>query len=59
VFTKFENFGGWPSMGAAVLLGQLASASAFVGVDSAAHMAEEVFISFYLYNIGVPALTQI
>jgi hypothetical protein len=46
-------------MGAAVLLGQLASASAFVGVDSAAHMAEEVFISFCLYNIGVPALTHI
>ncbi|GAB7334728.1 hypothetical protein MBLNU13_g06660t2 [Cladosporium sp. NU13] len=29
-------------MGAAVVLGQLASASAFAGVDSAAHMAEEV-----------------
>jgi len=29
-------------MGAAVVLGQLASSSAFAGVDSAAHMAEEV-----------------
>jgi hypothetical protein len=35
-------------MGAAVVLGQLASANAFAGVDSAAHMAEEVFISVYV-----------
>jgi choline transport protein len=42
VFGHFENWGGWPTMGAAVVLGQLASASAFAGVDSAAHMAEEV-----------------
>jgi hypothetical protein len=31
-------------MGGAVILGQLASSSAFAGVDSAAHMAEEVCI---------------
>ncbi|KAM0691452.1 hypothetical protein Q7P36_010223 [Cladosporium allicinum] len=42
VFGKFENWGGWPTMGGAVVLGQLASSSAFAGVDSAAHMAEEV-----------------
>jgi hypothetical protein len=29
-------------MGSAVVLGQLASSSAFAGADSAAHMAEEV-----------------
>ncbi|KAM0705250.1 hypothetical protein Q7P35_008040 [Cladosporium inversicolor] len=42
VFGHFENWGGWPTMGVAVVLGQLASSSAFAGVDSAAHMAEEV-----------------
>ena len=35
-------------MGAAVVLGQLASSSAFAGVDSAAHMAEEVCVSLHL-----------
>jgi hypothetical protein len=59
VFGKFENWGGWPSVGAAVVIGQLASASAFVGVDSAAHMAEEVFISRYMNNITVPMLTPV
>ena len=42
VFTSFENFGGWPTMGAACLVGQLAASSAFIGADSAAHMSEEV-----------------
>lgn len=40
-------------MGAAVVLGQLASSSAFAGVDSAAHMAEEVCISFRIHDISV------
>jgi len=39
-------------MGAAVVLGQLASSSAFAGVDSAAHMAEEVCI--FLYVVELP-----
>ena len=38
----FADFGGWGSIGAACIVGQLAASSAFVGVDSAAHMAEEV-----------------
>ncbi|KAK4495825.1 hypothetical protein PRZ48_013093 [Zasmidium cellare] len=42
VFTKFENNGGWASVGAACVVGQLSAASAFIGADSAAHMAEEV-----------------
>ena len=42
-------------MGAAVVLGQLASSSAFAGVDSAAHMAEEVCC--FLYIIEEPVLT--
>ena len=42
VFTDFENYGGWSSIGAACVIGQLAAAGAFIGADSAAHMAEEV-----------------
>lgn len=42
VFTSFENSGGWSSIGAACLVGQLIASSAFIGADSAAHMAEEV-----------------
>jgi choline transport protein len=38
----FTDNGGWGSIGAACIVGQLAASSAFVGVDSAAHMAEEV-----------------
>ena len=38
----FADNGGWGSIGAACVVGQLAASSAFVGVDSAAHMAEEV-----------------
>lgn len=38
----FADYGGWGSIGAACVVGQLAASSAFVGVDSAAHMAEEV-----------------
>lgn len=38
----FADYGGWGSIGAACIVGQLAASSAFVGVDSAAHMAEEV-----------------
>ncbi|KAI0485353.1 amino acid/polyamine transporter I [Xylariaceae sp. FL0804] len=42
VWTDFKNYGGWSSTGGAVLVGQLAAAGAFIGADSAAHMAEEV-----------------
>lgn len=42
VFTNFENNGGWSSVGAACIVGQLSASSAFIGADSAAHMAEEV-----------------
>jgi hypothetical protein len=35
-------------MGAAVVIGQLASSNAFAGVDSAAHMAEEVCIFVHI-----------
>jgi choline transport protein len=38
----FADYGGWGSIGAACIVGQLAASSAFVGVDGAAHMAEEV-----------------
>lgn len=42
VFTKFEQTGGWPNMHIAVLAGQLSGIAAMTGVDTAAHMAEEV-----------------
>ena len=42
MWTNFQNFGGWSSVGAATIVGQLAAAGAFIGADSAAHMAEEV-----------------
>ncbi|KYG42556.1 hypothetical protein M433DRAFT_157743 [Acidomyces richmondensis BFW] len=42
VFTEFRNFGGWPTVGVACIVGQIASVGAFVGVDSPVHMAEEV-----------------
>lgn len=42
VWTNFDNWGGWSSTGAATIVGQLAAAGAFIGADSAAHMAEEV-----------------
>lgn len=42
VWRHFENSGGWSSVGAAVIVGQLGAAGAFIGADSAAHMAEEV-----------------
>ncbi|KAI9803960.1 MAG: hypothetical protein M1833_000241 [Piccolia ochrophora] len=42
VFTEFVNGGGWSSVGAACVVGQISPVYAFVGPDSAAHMAEEV-----------------
>ena len=42
VFTEFSNTGGWSSMGFAVLAGQLSGIYTQVGVDTAAHVSEEV-----------------
>jgi choline transport protein len=42
VFTEFSNTGGWSSMGLAVLAGQLSGIYTQVGVDTAAHVSEEV-----------------
>lgn len=42
VFTSFSNFGGWPSIGVACIVGQIAPVGAFVGADSPVHMAEEI-----------------
>lgn len=42
VFLEFSNFGAWPSVGSAVVIGEIAASGAFMGVDSAAHMSEEV-----------------
>ncbi|WPH00004.1 GABA-specific permease [Acrodontium crateriforme] len=42
VFGSFANYGDWASVGAACIVSQTSTASAFFGVDSAAHMSEEV-----------------
>lgn len=42
VFGSFSNFGGWSSVGAACVIGQLTATSALGGSDAAAHMSEEV-----------------
>ncbi|KAK3673377.1 hypothetical protein LTR78_006610 [Recurvomyces mirabilis] len=42
VWSGFSNTGGWSSMTLAVLVGQLSGISMQTGVDTAAHMAEEV-----------------
>ena len=42
VFTDFENRGGWSSTAFAVLAGQLSAIYMMGGLDSAAHISEEV-----------------
>lgn len=42
VFTEFQNGGGWSSQGLAILVGQLSGISPQIGVDTAAHISEEV-----------------
>ncbi|KAG6092579.1 hypothetical protein E4U30_005248 [Claviceps sp. LM220 group G6] len=42
VWTGFENSGGWPSMSLAVLVGQMPGITTQLGIDTAAHMSEEV-----------------
>ncbi|TKA82759.1 hypothetical protein B0A55_01090 [Friedmanniomyces simplex] len=42
VWTEFRNEGGWSSTGLAVLVGQLTGISEQVGIDTTAHMSEEV-----------------
>ena len=38
----FANYGGWSSIGAACVVGQLAASVSMIGADAAAHMSEEV-----------------
>ncbi|TKA68966.1 hypothetical protein B0A55_06609 [Friedmanniomyces simplex] len=42
VWTEFTSEGGWSTMGLSVLIGQLTGISQQVGLDTAAHMSEEV-----------------
>ncbi|KGQ05998.1 putative amino-acid permease PB24D3.02c [Beauveria bassiana D1-5] len=42
VWALWENRGGWPSLTLAILVGQMPGIAAHVGIDTAAHMAEEV-----------------
>ena len=48
VFGSFSNFGGWPSVGAACVIGQLTATGSLGGADSAAHLAEEVKNASYV-----------
>ncbi|KAF2815717.1 uncharacterized protein BDZ99DRAFT_505438 [Mytilinidion resinicola] len=41
VFTKWNNEGGWPSMGLSFLVGMITNIGPFIGADGAVHMAEE------------------
>lgn len=42
VFGKFENFGGWATIGSAIVVAQSTAATSFFGFDAAAHISEEV-----------------
>ncbi|KAK5167440.1 uncharacterized protein LTR77_007139 [Saxophila tyrrhenica] len=42
VWGEFSNTGGWSSMGLAIMVGQLTGISEQVGIDTTAHMSEEV-----------------
>ncbi|EZF28580.1 amino-acid permease [Trichophyton mentagrophytes] len=42
VFTEFTNFGGWSTVGVAVLVGQISPIFSFLGPDGATHIAEEI-----------------
>ena len=41
-FGSFSNFGGWATIGAACVVGEIAPVAALTGCDAAAHMSEEV-----------------
>ncbi|TKX20009.1 amino acid permease-like protein 7 [Elsinoe australis] len=71
VWTEFQNEGGWSNVVLAVLIGQLSGISNQVGIDTAAHMSEEVkdasasipkaMMSIYVVNFLLlfPALVTI
>lgn len=71
VWTGFENNGGWSNLSLSVMIGQLSGIYTQVGVDTAAHMAEEVrdaarsvpkaIISIYVVNFCLmfPAILTI
>ena len=55
VMTEFTNSGGWSSMGLAVLAGQLSGIYTQVGVDTAAHVSEEVRSTSHQIVPGCPS----
>ncbi|KAK3068913.1 hypothetical protein LTR53_013159 [Teratosphaeriaceae sp. CCFEE 6253] len=69
VWASFENEGGWSSIGLAVLVGQLSGISQQVGIDTAAHMSEEVkdaassiprtMMAVYFINMGFILLSVV
>ncbi|KAK6430602.1 hypothetical protein LTR95_013241 [Oleoguttula sp. CCFEE 5521] len=42
VFADFQNLGGWPNMGVAIMAGQLSAIYMMCGMDSFCHISEEV-----------------
>ncbi|KAE8395299.1 amino acid transporter [Aspergillus alliaceus] len=42
VFTKFENGGGWSSMGLSLMIGQISAIYGCLSSDATAHMSEEI-----------------
>lgn len=46
VFTQFTDGGGWPSMGLALMVGQITALYACICSDAAAHMSEEIKVCF-------------
>jgi amino acid transporter len=46
VFGQFSNFGGWSSVGAACVIGQLTATSSLAGSDAPVHLSEEVWIDW-------------
>lgn len=71
VWSSWQNEGGWSSIGLAVMVGQLSGIGLQCGIDTAAHMSEEVkdaatsiprtMIAVYLINMALilPAIVTI
>ncbi|OQO02777.1 hypothetical protein B0A48_11059 [Cryoendolithus antarcticus] len=63
VFADFQNLGGWPNMGVALMAGQLSAIYMMCGMDSSCHISEEVrdaaksvprsMMSIYVVNVTI------
>jgi Amino acid permease len=48
VFTEFNNGGGWPNIGVACMVGQIAPVFAFIGPDSGVHLCMSRSLSWHV-----------